>query len=50
MMTDWSLDIEAMSWVEHTTQEVDFVVKALDLSGDEHTECVKHCETARVRI
>jgi cyclopropane fatty-acyl-phospholipid synthase-like methyltransferase len=35
MMTDWSLDIEDMSWVERTTEEVDFVVEALDLRGDE---------------
>ena len=37
MMTDWSLDIEDMSWVERTTEEVDFIVEALDLRGDERT-------------
>ncbi len=32
---DWSLDIKEMSWVEHTTEEVDFLVEALDLRGGE---------------
>lgn len=35
MLTGWSLDIQDMSWVEGTANEVDFVVEALDLRGDE---------------
>ena len=35
MKTGWTLDIADMSWVEGTTREVDFVVQALDLRGDE---------------
>jgi SAM-dependent methyltransferase len=31
----WSLDIKEMSWVEHTREEVDFVVRALGLRGNE---------------
>jgi SAM-dependent methyltransferase len=31
----WSLDIKEMSWVEHTREEVDFVVEALGLRGGE---------------
>lgn len=31
----WSLDIKEMSWVEHTREEVDFVVQALGLRGRE---------------
>lgn len=31
----WSLDIKDMSWVEHTREEVDFVVAALGLRGGE---------------
>ena len=27
----WTLDIKKMSWVEKTSEEVDFVIKALDL-------------------
>lgn len=34
-MSDWSLDIKAMSWVEHTREEVDFILEALGLRGDE---------------
>lgn len=34
-MTDWTLDIMDMSWVEHTIEEVDFVVDALELRGRE---------------
>ncbi len=34
-MTGWTLDIKNMSWVERTTQEVDFVVQALGLRGGE---------------
>jgi 2-polyprenyl-3-methyl-5-hydroxy-6-metoxy-1,4-benzoquinol methylase len=31
----WSLSIQDMSWVERTKEEVDFVVQALQLQGDE---------------
>jgi SAM-dependent methyltransferase len=31
----WSLDIKEMSWVEHTREEVDFVLAALGLRGGE---------------
>jgi len=31
----WSLDVKEMSWVEHTREEVDFVVQALGLRGRE---------------
>ncbi len=31
----WSLDIQDMSWVEDTLPEVDFVVEALQLRGQE---------------
>jgi SAM-dependent methyltransferase len=31
----WSLDVKEMSWVEHTLDEVDFVVRALGLGGGE---------------
>lgn len=31
----WSLDIKEMSWVEHTREEVDFLVEALELRGGE---------------
>lgn len=34
-MSDWTLDIQGMSWVEHTSQEVDFVIQALHLRGGE---------------
>jgi len=34
-VSDWSLDIKAMSWVEHTCEEVNFIVDALCLRGDE---------------
>jgi len=32
---DWSLAIKDMSWVEHTREEVDFVIEALGLGGGE---------------
>lgn len=32
---NWTLDIQDMSWVEYTAQEVDFVVEALELCGQE---------------
>src|SRR5512140_3164181 len=32
---DWTLDIKEMSWVEHATEEVDFLVGALGLQGGE---------------
>ena len=35
MDADWSLSIREMSWVEHTREEVDFVVEALGLAGGE---------------
>jgi len=31
----WTLSIQDMSWVEHTAQEVDFLVQALQLQGNE---------------
>lgn len=31
----WSLDIRDLSWVEHTKQQVDFLMKRLDLKGNE---------------
>ena len=31
----WSLDIKEMPWVEHTREEVDFVIEALGLRGPE---------------
>lgn len=31
----WTLDIKEMSWVENTGKEVDFIVKALGLKGNE---------------
>jgi len=34
-MSNWALDILDMSWVEHTTEEVDFVIEALQLQGHE---------------
>ncbi|MFC1737217.1 class I SAM-dependent methyltransferase [Candidatus Hydrogenedentota bacterium] len=34
-MSGWTLDIKDMSWVEHTVEEVDFVVEALQLRGHE---------------
>jgi SAM-dependent methyltransferase len=34
-MDNWSLEIKAMSWVEHTHEEVNFCVDALELRGDE---------------
>lgn len=34
-MSDWSLDIKDMSWVEDTLEEVDFIIKALQLHGTE---------------
>ncbi len=35
MHDDWSLGIKEMSWVEHTHEEVDFLVEALQLGGGE---------------
>ena len=35
MREDWSLDIKKMSWVEHTVEEVDFIIEALALRGGE---------------
>ncbi len=35
MHEDWSLDIKKMSWVEHTVEEVDFIIEALALRGGE---------------
>jgi len=35
MVANWSLEIEGMSWVEHTAEEVDFVIEALGLHGRE---------------
>jgi SAM-dependent methyltransferase len=32
---DWSLEIKDMSWVERTCEEVDFIVEALQLRGNE---------------
>ena len=34
-MSQWALDIQDMSWVEHTTEEVDFVIESLQLQGHE---------------
>ena len=34
-MSDWSLGIKNMSWVEHTREEVNFIVDALRLRGNE---------------
>ncbi|HIJ65640.1 MAG TPA: class I SAM-dependent methyltransferase [Candidatus Hydrogenedentes bacterium] len=34
-MSEWTLDIQDMSWVEHTAEEVDFVIEALELRGSE---------------
>ena len=34
-MSGWTLDIQDMSWVEHTREEVDFVVESLELNGCE---------------
>ena len=34
-MSDWSLEIKTMSWVEHTHEEVDFIVEALQLRCNE---------------
>lgn len=31
----WSLDIKNMSWVEETEQQIDFIVKTLELRGNE---------------
>ncbi|WP_378954261.1 class I SAM-dependent methyltransferase [Pelosinus sp. sgz500959] len=31
----WSLDIQDMSWVEHTNDEVNFIIDIMDLSGTE---------------
>lgn len=33
--TIWSLDIQDMSWVEHTQEEVEFIIDVLELSGTE---------------
>jgi SAM-dependent methyltransferase len=33
--TGWTLEIKEMSWVENTVKEVDFIIKALDLKGNE---------------
>jgi SAM-dependent methyltransferase len=35
IVNDWSLEIKNMSWVEHTREEVDFIVNALQLRGNE---------------
>lgn len=34
-MSYWILDILDMSWVEHTAEEIDFVIEALWLQGNE---------------
>ena len=34
-MSGWSLDIQDMSWTENTTEEVDFIIEALQLQGRE---------------
>ena len=34
-MGEWTLGIQDLSWVEHTAEEVDFVVEALGLKGVE---------------
>lgn len=31
----WSLDIQDMSWVEHTKKEIDFIIDVMELSGSE---------------
>lgn len=31
----WTLDIRNMSWVEDTKRQVDFIIKTLDLKGNE---------------
>jgi hypothetical protein len=31
----WSLDIQDMSWVEHTKDEIDFIIDIMQLSGSE---------------
>ena len=31
----WTLDIKNQSWVEDTTNQVDFIIKTLELSGNE---------------
>ena len=31
----WSLDIKSMSWVEDTENQVDFIIKTLNLNGTE---------------
>ncbi len=31
----WSLDIQDMSWVEHTKKEIDFIIDVMNLSGKE---------------
>lgn len=31
----WSLDIQEMSWVEHTKEEIDFIIDIMNLSGNE---------------
>jgi len=31
----WSLDIKNQSWTENTENQVDFVIKALELNGSE---------------
>lgn len=35
MVNGWSLDIKAMSWTEHTREEVNFIVDALELRANE---------------
>jgi SAM-dependent methyltransferase len=35
MMSGWTLDIQDMSWVEHTREEVEFVIESLELQGCE---------------
>ena len=31
----WTLDVQNMSWVEDTKRQVDFIIKTLDLKGNE---------------
>src|SRR4030042_2500397 len=31
----WTMSVQDMSWVEHTSREVDFVIEALELGGRE---------------
>ena len=31
----WSLDIQNLSWVEHTKNEIDFIIDVMELSGTE---------------